>query len=82
MSMHEGLPVAGYQPQSQSRVDAVNENKITEETVLRSIDRLQALGMLDPRCASLAKTRLEEGFMWLNRAVFQPARISLPGDQT
>lgn len=82
MPMHEGLPVAGYQPQAESRVILVNENKATEEKLLRLIESLQMGGTGDPRCLALAKTHLETGFMWLNRAIFQPGRVRLPEDPT
>jgi hypothetical protein len=80
MSMHESLPVAGYQPQSTERVDRVNVHKVLEERILRVIDELQSSGAGDPRWLAIARTDLEKGFMALNRAVFQPARIKLPGD--
>lgn len=35
----------------------------------------------DPRWLAVAKTRFQEGFMALNRAVFQPQRIRLPEDE-
>jgi hypothetical protein len=82
VTMHSGLPVAGYQTQSQSRVDQVNGHKVMEERLLRIIDYLQQSGMGDPRWLAIAKTDLEKGFMALNRAVFQPARIDLPDEQT
>jgi len=81
MSMHEGLPVAGYQPQTTTAVDRVNGHKITEERVLRMIDTLQATGEADPRWLAIARTHIETGFMALNRSVFQPSRIDLPGEQ-
>lgn len=79
MPTHEGLPVAGYKPQTEIKVDLVNANKVTEEHLLRTIESL-AGGIGDPRCLALAKTYLETGFMWLNRAIFQPGRAPLPGD--
>jgi len=36
---------------------------------------------VDPRWVSIAKTHFQEGFMALNRSVFQPSRISLPEDE-
>lgn len=80
MTTHSGLPVAGYQQQTQSRVDQVNGHKVLEERLLRIIDYLQQSGMGDPRWLAIAKTDLEKGFMALNRAVFQPSRIELPDD--
>lgn len=75
MTKHSGLPVAGYQPQSAENVALVNENKILEERVLRQIDKHFDSPEIDPRMAALARTRIQEAFMWLNRAVFQPKRI-------
>ena len=78
MSEHQGLPVHGYQPQSTAAVDVVNENKVLEERVLRRIDDL--VGVVDGRWLAIARTKIEEGFMAMNRAVFQPKRIDLPED--
>lgn len=78
---HQGLPVAGYQPQSASAVDAVNINKQLEEYILRRIDQLLACDGNDRRWLSIARTHIEEGFMAMNRSIFQPGRISLPEDE-
>lgn len=80
MSMHDGLPVAGYRPQTTTAVDRVNQHKIIEERVLRIMDDLNKTGEADPRWLAIARTDLEKGFMALNRAVFQPSRIDLPGE--
>lgn len=79
MSEHKPMPVAGYTPQSQDRVEAVNYNKRLEEQVLRAIDHIQRNGSFDQRWASIARTQIEQGFMALNRAIFQPTRIDLDG---
>lgn len=76
--MHAPLPVAGYTPQSEIRIEMVNSNKRAEEAVLRILDELREVG--DPRWLAIARTHVEMGFMAMNRAVFQPARIALPGD--
>jgi hypothetical protein len=78
-----GLPVAGYQAQSDENVALVNENKILEERVLRQIDkhvRNRDSQDIDQRMVALARTGIQDAFMWLNRAVFQPKRVSLPED--
>lgn len=75
---HKGLPVAGYKSQSDWAVALVNDNKRLEERVLRQIDFHQTGPMaheLDQRMVALAKTSIQEAFMWLNRAVFQPERL-------
>lgn len=83
MTEHTGLPVAGYQPQSDEKVALVNSNKETEERLLRLIDTLtnDDNEFFNPRWLSIAKTHFEQGFMALNRAIFQPQRISLPEDK-
>lgn len=80
MAEHAGLPVAGYQPQSEEKVELVNENKVLEEQVLRQIEKIKATPGYDARMAAIAFTGVQEAFMWLNRAVFQPSRIDLPPD--
>lgn len=92
MTNHDGLSVAGYKAQSPENVALVNENKILEERVLRQIDKMNKFnmdqeekgigrsGQYDPRMMALARTQVQEAFMWLNRAVMQPDRIKLPED--
>jgi hypothetical protein len=77
---HTGLPVAGYTPQSAAAVDLVNANKRLEESVLRQLDSLAQSGTCDPRWLAIGRTDIEKGFMAINRAVFQPTRVTLPGD--
>jgi hypothetical protein len=78
--MHDGLPVKGYKPQNQEKIDLVNANKELEERCLRQAERIKADPNYDGRMAALAFTHIQDAFMWLNRAVFQPARVSLPED--
>ncbi|MHB0785552.1 Acb2/Tad1 domain-containing protein [Bradyrhizobium sp. 5.13L] len=74
---NQGLPVAGYQPQSDANVSAVNVNKRLEEEILRRIDTLEQTPGIDRRWLNIGKTHLEQAFMALNRAIFQPSRINL-----
>lgn len=78
MSMHDGLPVAGYRPQSTEAVDTVNTNKQLEEQCLRQLDSLA--GKVDPRWLAIGRTHMELAWMAINRAVFQPSRVKMPGD--
>lgn len=80
-----GLPVAGYQPQPKAAVSIVDDNKAIEERLLRRLDALAdfkirsglaTAGKVDGRWLSVARTHFEQGFMALNRAVFQPARLT------
>lgn len=79
---HAGLPVAGYKPQSGTNVLLVNENKALEERVLRQLDVLANDASFDKRWLAIGRTAIENGFMAVNRAVFQPTRTELPEDKT
>ena len=92
MTTHNGLPVSGYQPQSDDKVALVNQFKADEERMLRRLDEVTSqmfsiknadgtLGPLDQRWVAIARTHFEQGFMALNRAVFRPGRVALPGDE-
>lgn len=79
---HRPLPVMGYTNQSNDKLAMVNANKVFEERLLRACDNHRALGdQVDQRWVSIAITHFQEGFMALNRAVFQPTRITLPEDE-
>jgi hypothetical protein len=77
---HTGLPVQGYRPQSAAAVDLVNANKAIEEGVLRALDAMATVLEIDKRWLAIGRTHIETGFMAVNRAVFKPARATLPGD--
>lgn len=80
MTEHTGLPVEGYRPQQTAAVDLVNENKRLEEEVLRAMDSAAMSPEIDKWMLALARTNLEQSFMWFNRAIFKPSRVKLPGD--
>ncbi len=77
---HQGLPVPGYRPQSDEAVKLVRMNKEEEERVLRILDDLAKRPDIDKRWLSIGRTAIENGFMAVNRAVFQPERVSLSHD--
>lgn len=79
MTDHKGLPVAGYKPQPDYNVKLVNENKKLEENVLRAIDALQAEPTVDQRWLAVGRTMIEQGFMAVNRSIFQPERLKSHG---
>lgn len=80
--MTQGLPVHGYKDQTQTSIDMVNTNKIDEEHLLRMLDDMYASmdAAYDKRWLSIARTHFEQGYMALNRAIFQPERVRLPTD--
>lgn len=75
-----GLPVGGYRPQSPRAVDMVNANKRIEEVTLRTLDGLADIPDVDKRWLAIGRTKMEEAWMAINRAIFKPSRVVLPGD--
>lgn len=75
--MAQGLPVYGYKDQSDDTIATVNQNKIIEEQVLRMIDAGVDSPDIDQRWLEIARTRFEEAFMALNRAILRPQRVAL-----
>jgi len=78
---HAGLPVKGYQPQPQWRVDVVNRNKIIEEQILRRLDGLKDTEGVDQRWLAIGRTHFDEGWMAVNRAIFRPGRVALEHEE-
>lgn len=67
--------ITGYRKHTQQQVDAVNSTKAFENDLGDWLAQLSAdLGpeQLDGRWISIARTHFQQGFMALNRAVFQP----------
>ena len=77
MAEHQGLPVAGYRPQSDTHVALVNGFKHKEEEVLRMLDKLKEDHTIDQRWLAIGRANLEQAFMAINRSVFKPTRIEL-----
>jgi hypothetical protein len=80
MTDHAGLPVAGYLPQSDVKVERVNINKKLEEQCLRVLDHLATFPETDKRWLAIGRTGIEQAWMAVNRSVFKPARVPLAGD--
>lgn len=76
------LPVSGYKPQTQEKVDIVNGFKADEERLLRKLDYWKTQPDCDQRWLAIGRTQVEEAFMFINRSIFQPARAVLPEDAT
>lgn len=80
---HKGLPVPGYRPQSDEAVARVRAFKEAEERILRDLDALASAppGVVDVRWFAIGRTQIEQGFMAVNRSIFQPGRVRLPEDE-
>lgn len=77
---HDALPVHGYTAQSTSAVDFVNQNKIAEEDILRMLDEYKSNPDVDQRWLAIGRTSMEQAWMAINRAIFKPQRVKMPGD--
>lgn len=58
----------------------MNHNKAMEERVLRRFDALKDDPNVDQRWLAIGRTQMEQAWMAVNRAIFQPERISLHED--
>jgi len=79
-ALHDGLPVSGFGPVTGEAVNLVNVNKDVEERILRILDDLADRHDVDRWWLAIGRTDIERGFMAINRAVFQPARVELADD--
>lgn len=65
--------IDGYRVLSEREVDLVNSGRLTAAMVDEFITRLEMSGIqLDGRALALARTNLQQGFMWLTRAITKP----------
>lgn len=76
------LPVSGYQPQTDEKVQLVNSFKADEERLLRKLDAMKHDPNIDQRWLAIGRTGLETAFMAVNRSVFVPGRSALSEDET
>ena len=72
--------IKGYRDLSSDEIALMNEVKTLAEQVGDLIEKLQGHPDTDKRWLAIGRTAIENGFMAVNRAVFQPARAKLPGD--
>lgn len=77
-------PVKGYNDQPGFKLTIVNSFKELEERALRRLDEVAKNaepGSIDGRWYAIGRSHLEQGWMAINRAVFQPGRVELPEDR-
>ncbi len=67
-----GKKIAGYRDLSQAEIDAMNAVKGLAVQCGVIIDSLEADQGTDKRCVALAKTNLQQGFMWAVRSIAKP----------
>lgn len=64
--------IKGYRDLSQEEIDAMNACKAIEAQVAALTKHVKALPETDQRCAALAVTNFQQGFMWLVRSIAKP----------
>lgn len=64
--------ITGYKKHTQAEIDQVNRNKEFENHLGDLVASVKDLPDVDQRWAAIARTHFQEGFMALNRAIFQP----------
>ena len=64
--------IKGYRDLSQEEINLMNKGKEIAELCGSFIDRLEATEGIDLRNVALAKTNLQQGFMWAVRAIAKP----------
>lgn len=72
--------ILGYTSVSEDTATSVNENKQLEEIIVRRIEAFQKDPNTDKRQLALSATHIEDAFMHMNRALYKPTRVKLPGD--
>jgi len=64
--------IKGYRNLSQEEIDSINKGKCLAEQVSVYLTELENLEDSDKRCISLARTNLQQGFMWAIRGIARP----------
>jgi hypothetical protein len=64
--------ITGYRDLSEEEVALMNECKELAIQCGELIKKLSSIDEIDHRSAALAKTNLQQGFMWATRAIARP----------
>lgn len=65
--------IKGYRDLSQSEIDGMNSIKALEVGTGELFKQITEIDGVDQRSLALAKTKLQEGFMWFVRSIAKPA---------
>jgi len=65
--------ISGYRDLSQSEIDGMNSIKSLEVDVGELFKQIGEIHGVDHRSMALAKTNLQQGFMWFVRAIAKPS---------
>lgn len=65
--------ISGYRDLTQSEIDGMNSIKSLEVDVGELFKQIGEIQGVDQRSMALAKTNLQQGFMWFVRAIAKPS---------
>lgn len=65
--------IKGYRDLAQSEIDGMNSIKALEVDTGELFKQITEIDGVDQRSLALAKTKLQEGFMWFVRSIAKPA---------
>lgn len=65
--------ITGYRDLSQAEIDGMNSIKALEKDTGDLFKQIGEVEGVDPRLLTLARTNLQQGFMWFVRAIAKPA---------
>lgn len=64
--------ITGYRDLSQAEIDGMNAIKLLEVDAGELFKEIGKIEGVDPRLLALAKTNLQQGFMWFVRSIAKP----------
>lgn len=67
--------IKGYRDLSQSEIDSINSIKLAEQDIGQLWQQVAKVEGVDHRQLAIAKTKLQEAFMWFIRGVAQPLDV-------
>lgn len=65
--------ITGYRDLSQAEIDGMNKIKALEAQAGALAKEIAQVDGVDPRLLALARTNLQQGFMWFVRSIAKPA---------
>jgi hypothetical protein len=65
-------PISGYRELSREEIELINAIKQNGNGLGSAIAVIEAMPQVDKRAASIAKTHLQTGLMWLVRSITRP----------
>ncbi|WP_404938996.1 hypothetical protein P7C00_11350 [Pseudomonas sp. JDS08PS003] len=64
--------ITGYRDLTQREIDGMNSIKALEADAGELFKQISQIQGVDPRLLALAKTNLQQGFMWFVRSIAKP----------